>query len=734
MKTASFLFKASSVLLLLMLGIAVTRQPETSAAQLAQVWYVSPSGNDANSCLTPTETCATIQATLNKANAGDMILVTAGEYPADQARGISITKAITLSGGWNASFTRQDGMTILNGNPPPPHATGITIKVNINNSEVRIDHFSIENFSAEGIYHLGSLTGETTINHCVIRRNSGGGIYNSGGKITINNSAILDNIVTGGIYSYSGMLVINNSTISGNQASHGGGISSYHATVWINNSTITQNRAFQSSGGGIATGFGSTTTIRNSILANNDAYGSGKDCAGDINSAGYNIFGDPSGCNLSLSTGDRTNVNPLLGVLQGNPPYYPLLAGSPAINAGNPSGCTNHLDEPLATDQRGMPRVSTCDIGAYERSLVASKQVSGDFNAGGLITYTVVLYHEEGNTTLHNVMLTDTLPVELRYNPGTLTATNGTATESAGTITWQGNISQTTTTNITFQAFITDTFPIATSVTNIAHISWDDHDFTISAVFDNAYKVYLPLVVKHYPELDPNCPVVYQDDFSNPNSGWSVGEDSYVSASYFNGEYRVVSKQGGLLYLFSSPNCPHNSYVVEADMRWVGTPGNSYGLIFGINSDYTEYVMFDINTDHQLYRMYHRTPAGFVEVTPPTYSSLILTGNATNHLRVDQGYGWLGLSINGTSLGSTIPTPGFNGYSNTVRAGVISSASSAVPITDARFDNFTIAAMPSASRSMMLASTHTLQSCWVATDSTTQTLLPVHDAIPPWFE
>ncbi len=49
-----------------------------------------------------------------------------------------------------------------------------------------------------------------------------------------------------------------------------------------------------------------------------------------------------------------------------------LPSGSPAVDAGNPNGCTDNLGHLLKTDQRGQPRPDTedtggCDIGAYER-------------------------------------------------------------------------------------------------------------------------------------------------------------------------------------------------------------------------------------------------------------------------------------------------------------------------------------------------------------------------------
>ena len=68
------------------------------------------------------------------------------------------------------------------------------------------------------------------------------------------------------------------------------------------------------------------------------------------------------------------NIDPKLGTLGnygGLTQTVPLLSGSPAIDAGNPSGCTDGQGNLLKTDQRGMPRpnkedIGGCDMGAYE--------------------------------------------------------------------------------------------------------------------------------------------------------------------------------------------------------------------------------------------------------------------------------------------------------------------------------------------------------------------------------
>jgi hypothetical protein len=202
----------------------------------------------------------------------------------------------------------------------------------------------------------------------------GAGIYNSG-TLTINNSTLSGNYGTtnffygGAIYS-SGTLVVNNSTISGNIAAGfnggGGGIYVGAGTAKISNTTLSGNSGTPS-GGGIYNG--GTVTLQNSIVANSP---SGGNCSGTVTSKGYNLSSD-STCSFS-NTGDLNSTDPNLGPLQNNgglTETQALPTGSPAIDAGNPSGCTDNHGHLLKTDQRGQPRpdkedTGGCDMGAYE--------------------------------------------------------------------------------------------------------------------------------------------------------------------------------------------------------------------------------------------------------------------------------------------------------------------------------------------------------------------------------
>lgn len=198
----------------------------------------------------------------------------------------------------------------------------------------------------------------------------GGGVVLSNGIATFNGVTISGNRTTGsgcGIYSSGGTLTLNNSTISNNISTcTGGGIRFSGTTGNLNNVTIANNSL-----GGITINDG-TINMRNSIIAgNSDASGGSSDCDGTITSRGYNLIQDPTGCLVvGITAGNITGVDPVLEELAdngGTTGTHAIGGGSPAIDAGDPTGCKDETDASLATDQRGLPRGATrCDIGAFE--------------------------------------------------------------------------------------------------------------------------------------------------------------------------------------------------------------------------------------------------------------------------------------------------------------------------------------------------------------------------------
>lgn len=219
---------------------------------------------------------------------------------------------------------------------------------------------------------------------------SGGGIHNEGTLTTENstisyNSALqkaYKNFGGGGLQNYRGTATLTNSTVSGNSAYLvGGGIANYSGTVELRNVTLTLNIADSDkdnsgAGGGISNSdITSVVSLSNSIVAGNWKGGVGvtaQDCSGTLKSQDYNLFQNVVGCNFSGTIAHNTiTSNPKLGALLPNDGAtftHALLAGSPAIDAGDPTGCKDSNSVTLSNDQRGYvrPTGAACDIGAYE--------------------------------------------------------------------------------------------------------------------------------------------------------------------------------------------------------------------------------------------------------------------------------------------------------------------------------------------------------------------------------
>jgi len=374
----------------------------------AGVLFVAPGGNDGVACTDPLFPCGTIQGAIDKALPGNTIKVAVGTYTSTGNQVVQVNKNLLLSGGWDSTFTSQNGIAIDDGQ-------GLRPEVLIDNDIVStIEYFILQN-GTSGIINQGDLTA----NYVVVQNNLGGdycwggGVTNEGTMLiqwsTVDGNSCSYAGYGGGIYNwqYGGSLTILNSTISNNQASAGGGIYNQN-TLTIVNSTISNNTVTfglsNSAGGGIYNGsstlilrnatifgnegaqsgggiffdstYGGSVTLSNTILANNTA-NANSDCSGPISSSGYNIIGDTAGCSFSGATSDLLNVDPKLGTLQNNggPTLTRwLYEGSPAIDGGNPSGCIDNIGNPLTTDQRGFTRPmdgngdgnNVCDIGAYE--------------------------------------------------------------------------------------------------------------------------------------------------------------------------------------------------------------------------------------------------------------------------------------------------------------------------------------------------------------------------------
>ena len=208
-----------------------------------------------------------------------------------------------------------------------------------------------------GIYNYGTLT----LNNFSLSDTSGGyrGSILSQGSLTVTNSTFAHNTATygGAIWVNSGTVTITNSTFSGNSASQGAGVYA-HSTTTITNSTFARNNA-SSAGGAIRVASGDTLVSVNNIFVKGTT---GGNCYGGPTSGNSNLADDAT-CGI-MTTNSATILLGTLGSYGGFTQTIPLLTGSSAIDAGDPSACP-------AADQRGFSRAGICDTGAYEYAKAA---------------------------------------------------------------------------------------------------------------------------------------------------------------------------------------------------------------------------------------------------------------------------------------------------------------------------------------------------------------------------
>ena len=225
-------------------------------------------------------------------------------------------------------------------------------------------------FHGGAILNNGSSSGNAalTLSYCTLTGNSS----------TMSGGAILNL----GSPSGHATLSMTNCTLSGNSAGqHGGaiyndGTNAGNAALTLTNCTFNQNTATLVAGGiyndainqGTAQGT-ATLTVRNTIFRAGANGANLVNETGTITSQGSNLSSDAAGGDGATGpggflnqAGDIRNTDPKLDTLKSNggpTDTVALLAGSPAINAGNDA-----LAPP--TDQRGKPRIGVSDIGAFE--------------------------------------------------------------------------------------------------------------------------------------------------------------------------------------------------------------------------------------------------------------------------------------------------------------------------------------------------------------------------------
>jgi len=184
-------------------------------------------------------------------------------------------------------------------------------------------------------------------------------------------------------------------------------------------------------------------------------------------------------------------------------------------------------------------------------------------------------------------------------------------------------------------------------------------------------------------------PILFQDDFSNPASGWMVTKKDYAEFGYLDGEYRILLNKADFNTYSLLPKQTFDNCSIEADVRLAAGPSNGvFGILCRAEADtqtvHKAYV-FAIRGDG-FYAILKRTSPSFWDaIAYGKESKAIKPGNAVNHLRADCSGDTLTFYVNGEKL--------LEKTDAAFKTGGVGFAVTTQPKSeplDVRFDNFVV--------------------------------------------
>ena len=145
--------------------------------------------------------------------------------------------------------------------------------------------------------------------------------------------------------------------------------------------------------------------------------------------------------------------------------------------------------------------------------------------------------------------------------------------------------------------------------------------------------------------------ILFQDDFSDPDSGWEVGDYDTGSVGYKSGAYFVTSAGDGNT-MWGVANRSFDDLFIEVDTTQISSPANNnndYGVVCREQGDGAGYYML-ISGDGYYAILVKAAGRDFEPLVDWAQSDIIRQGNATNHIRAVCDGSTLALFVNGQRL------------------------------------------------------------------------------------
>ncbi|MBW8010917.1 MAG: hypothetical protein FVQ83_06710 [Chloroflexi bacterium] len=186
-------------------------------------------------------------------------------------------------------------------------------------------------------------------------------------------------------------------------------------------------------------------------------------------------------------------------------------------------------------------------------------------------------------------------------------------------------------------------------------------------------------------EVTPESTSLFEDDFSNQNSGWPVTNDASGFNGYNQGNYRIFVTQPNLV-LWATPGQNFTNVSIEVQTTKLGgDDDNQFGVICrhtDLNNLYA--IMISSDGYYGFFKKINNSDLTLIGSEQMNISDAINQGDAANQLRVDCIGIDLALYVNDTLVDQVQDSDLTSGDIGLI-AGTFD-----IPGTDIQFDNFVV--------------------------------------------
>ncbi len=159
------------------------------------------------------------------------------------------------------------------------------------------------------------------------------------------------------------------------------------------------------------------------------------------------------------------------------------------------------------------------------------------------------------------------------------------------------------------------------------------------------------------PPVVPGKQVLFQDDFSDANSGWPSASDADKTANYSaDGKY-VIQAITTQQDVWAHPGQSFSDVSVEVDAtKTSGPDNNGFGVICRFKDNDNFYYFMVSSDGYQVIGKYQDGQNQYLSAEKMQPTDAITAGSATNHVRGDCQGSTLTLYANGQQLSSVTDT------------------------------------------------------------------------------